>query len=261
MLVRRSLTTPSDLAFFYCHAPQDLPVSLPVLIKVAGKRWPVEECLQQGQTGLDQHQVRTWHCFHRHTVLSMCSQALLAIAAARPAPLLTDAENADEGGIHDADRESGESGCLAGDVSAGSARCRDAAVTVTAELATDGRTADTVRAAHAQHAQNAADTAGRRYLAVDPANRLVAGNLEADWNTRLRELAQARDDYARARDADAALDEQQQARVLALAEDFPALWNDPATPMRERKRLLRLLITDVTLASPPRSRLSAPPSN
>jgi DNA invertase Pin-like site-specific DNA recombinase/DNA-binding transcriptional MerR regulator len=121
------------------------------------------------------------------------------------------------------------------------------AVTVTAELAADARKADTVRAAHVQRAQNAADTAGRRYLAVDPANRLVADNLEAGWNTRLRELAQARDDYARARDADAALDEQQQARVLALAADFPALWNDPATPMRERKRLLRLLITDVTL--------------
>jgi SRSO17 transposase len=71
VLVRRSLTDPSDLAFFYCHAPQDRPVSLPVLIKVAGKRWPVEECRQQGkgQTGLDQHQVRTWHSFHRHTVL------------------------------------------------------------------------------------------------------------------------------------------------------------------------------------------------
>jgi SRSO17 transposase len=88
VLVRRSPTDPSDLAFFYCHAPQGRPVPLPVLIKVAGKRWPVEECLQQGkgQTGLDQHQVRTWHSFHRHTLLSMCAQALLAIAAARPAP-------------------------------------------------------------------------------------------------------------------------------------------------------------------------------
>ena len=121
------------------------------------------------------------------------------------------------------------------------------AVAVTAELAADARKADTIRAAHVQRAQNSADTAQRRYLSVDPANRLVAGNLEADWNTRLRELAEARDDYARARDADVALDEQQQARVLALAEDFPALRNNPATPMRERKRLLRLLITDVTL--------------
>ncbi len=121
------------------------------------------------------------------------------------------------------------------------------ALTVTAELAADARKANTVRAAHVQRAQNAADAAQRRYLAVDPANRLVADTLEAGWNTRLRELAQARDDYARARDTDVALDEEQQARVLALAGDFPALWNDPATPMRERKRLLRLLITDVTL--------------
>jgi SRSO17 transposase len=88
VLIRRSLADPSELAFFYCHAPQGRPVSLPVLITVAGKRWPVEECVQQGkgQTGLDQHQVRTWHSFHRHTVLSLCAQALLAIAAARPAP-------------------------------------------------------------------------------------------------------------------------------------------------------------------------------
>ena len=39
----------------------------------------------KGQAGLDQYQVRLWHSFHRHTVLSMCAQALLAIAAARPA--------------------------------------------------------------------------------------------------------------------------------------------------------------------------------
>ena len=87
VLIRRSLSDPSDLALYYCHAPQGRPVSLPVLITVAGKRWPVEECLQlgKGQTGLDQHQVRTWHSFHRHTVLSMCAQALLAIATARRA--------------------------------------------------------------------------------------------------------------------------------------------------------------------------------
>jgi SRSO17 transposase len=88
VLIRRSLSDPSDLAFFYCHVPQGQPATLPVLVTIAGKRWPVEECHQQGkgQTGLDQHQVRLWHSFHRHTVLSMCAQALLAVAAARPAP-------------------------------------------------------------------------------------------------------------------------------------------------------------------------------
>jgi SRSO17 transposase len=87
LLLRRSIADPSELAYFYCHAPADRPVSLAVLISVAGRRWPVEECHQQakGQAGLDQHQVRLWQSFHRHTVLSMCALALLAIAAARPA--------------------------------------------------------------------------------------------------------------------------------------------------------------------------------
>ncbi len=49
----------------------------------------MEECHQQakGQAGLDQHQVRLWQSFHRHTVLSLSALALLAVAAARPAPL------------------------------------------------------------------------------------------------------------------------------------------------------------------------------
>jgi SRSO17 transposase len=88
VLIRRSLSDPGDLAFFYCHAPAGCPVSLPALITVAGKRWPAEQCHQQvkEQSGLDQHQVRLWSSFHRHTVLSMCAVALLAVAAARPLP-------------------------------------------------------------------------------------------------------------------------------------------------------------------------------
>ena len=87
LLMRRSISDASDLAFFYCHVPAGLPVSLPLLIAVTGKRWPVEECHQQakGQVGFDDHQVRLWQSFHRHTVLSLCALALLAIAAARPA--------------------------------------------------------------------------------------------------------------------------------------------------------------------------------
>ena len=87
-LSRRNLANPADLAFFYCHVPQGRPVTLTALVRTAGKRWPAEECHQQGkgQTGLDQHQVRLWCSFHRHTVLSMCAQALLAVGAARHAP-------------------------------------------------------------------------------------------------------------------------------------------------------------------------------
>ena len=75
VLIRRSMGDPADLAFYYCHAPAGRLASLPALIKVAGKRWPVEECLQQGkgQAGLNQHQVRTWHSFHRHTPCCPCA--------------------------------------------------------------------------------------------------------------------------------------------------------------------------------------------
>jgi hypothetical protein len=92
------------------------------------------------------------------------------------------------------------------------------------------------------------DLARRRYQRVDPDNRLVADVLEAEWNEKLRALQAAQDDYERQSQRDQqCLNEKQQASIRALAEDFPRVWNDLATPQRERKRLLRLLIEDVTL--------------
>jgi DNA invertase Pin-like site-specific DNA recombinase len=124
----------------------------------------------------------------------------------------------------------------------------ETALQVSAELAKRASDADLIRATSVERAQYAADAARRRYLAVDPANRLVADQLEADWNHRLRELTDAQDEYERAQDTGAStLTDEQQARIRALASDLPALFNDPATPARERKRLIRLLITDVTL--------------
>jgi SRSO17 transposase len=85
VLIRRSLTDPSDMAFFYCHAPAGQPVSLPVLIRVAGKRWPVEECFQQakGEAGLDHYQVRSWRAWYAHITLSMLALAWLAASRAQ----------------------------------------------------------------------------------------------------------------------------------------------------------------------------------
>jgi DNA invertase Pin-like site-specific DNA recombinase len=124
----------------------------------------------------------------------------------------------------------------------------EVALSVSDELASRAAAADRIRAAHVQRAQQAADAARRRYLAVDPANRLVASTLEADYNDALRELAAARDDYQRAAAAaDGPLSPAQRAAISQLASDFPALWRDPATPQRERKRLLRLIVEDVTL--------------
>jgi hypothetical protein len=108
--------------------------------------------------------------------------------------------------------------------------------------------ADRLRHRQVERAQYEADLARQRYMHVDPANRLVADSLEAEWNARLRALDQASDDYERQRSADRlAVDDPQRRSILALATDFPALWHDPKTPDRERKRMLALLVEDVTL--------------
>ena len=123
----------------------------------------------------------------------------------------------------------------------------EAALQVSAELEHRAAEADALRAAHVERAQYLADLARRRYLAVDPANRLVAGTLEADWNTALRVLNDAQETYDKARrEHTAQLTDAQKARIAQLVTDLPAIWNDPATPARERKRIARLLLTDVT---------------
>ena len=108
--------------------------------------------------------------------------------------------------------------------------------------------ADRLRHKQVERARYEADYARRRYMNVDPENRLVADSLEAEWNEKLRALAQAQDDYERKRSADRkAIDNAQRKQLFSLAQDFPAIWNDPKTPHRERKRMVALLIEDVTL--------------
>ena len=124
----------------------------------------------------------------------------------------------------------------------------EAALTVSAELEHRAAEADALRAAHVERARYHADLARRRYLAVDPANRLVADTLEADWNTALRARADAQAAYDTARaQHPGQLTDAQKARIRQLVTDLPAIWNDPAVPMRERKRIARLLLTDVTV--------------
>ena len=125
----------------------------------------------------------------------------------------------------------------------------EAAFTVTAELEHRAEQADALRAAHVERAHYHADLARRRYLAVDPTNRLVADTLEADWNTTLRALSQAQELHDKARQAQIGqITDAQKNRIHQLVSDLPALWNDPTTPARERKRIARLLLTDVTVS-------------
>jgi len=123
----------------------------------------------------------------------------------------------------------------------------EVALTVQKEL--EGRVveADRLRRQEVETARYEADLARRRYMQVDPDNRMVADTLEADWNAKLRSLADAQDRCEQQRKIERGLDEEQRTQILALASDFPRLWNDPRTPDRERKRMARLLIEDITL--------------
>jgi DNA invertase Pin-like site-specific DNA recombinase len=124
----------------------------------------------------------------------------------------------------------------------------EVALTVQQELQERLDEADRLRQQQVERARYEADLAQRRYLQVDPNNRFVADALEADWNDKLRGLSEAQEQYERQRQADhALLDEPSRQQILALATDFPKLWQDPRTSDRERKRMVRLLIEDVTL--------------
>lgn len=125
----------------------------------------------------------------------------------------------------------------------------EVALSVQQELQARLDEADRLRYQQVERARYEADLARRRYMTVDPDNRLVAASLEALWNDKLRALGKAQEDYERRRDADRlGLDGAQREKILALATDFPRLWQEPGTPQRERKRMVRLLIEDVTLS-------------
>jgi DNA invertase Pin-like site-specific DNA recombinase len=107
---------------------------------------------------------------------------------------------------------------------------------------------DRLRRQYLERAQYEAEQARIRYMCVDPTNRFVADTLEALWNDKLRQLEQARQDYEKQRQGDQQMvTQQQKTQILALAEDFPRLWKDPATSDRDRKRMARLILEDVTL--------------
>jgi DNA invertase Pin-like site-specific DNA recombinase len=90
--------------------------------------------------------------------------------------------------------------------------------------------------------------AERRYQEVDPSNRLVANTLERRWNETLLHLQDLKKQAAEFQRKEARVfTPEQKAKVLALARDFPRLWHAPSTQAKDRKRMLRLLIKDITV--------------
>ncbi len=96
-----------------------------------------------------------------------------------------------------------------------------------------------------ERARYDADRAERAFSQVEPENRLVARSLEARWETKLAALSQAEQHLSDLVAAQPALPEPE--RLKALADDLPQLWRAPTTSAKDRKRLLRTLIGDVTV--------------
>jgi DNA invertase Pin-like site-specific DNA recombinase len=124
----------------------------------------------------------------------------------------------------------------------------EVALQVQKELENRFNEADKLRKQQVQRAEYEAHLARRRFMQVDPDNRLVADTLEAEWNEKLRHLQDANDYYEKHRRLESEkLKITQQQEVFKLAKDFPKLWKNPRTPAREKKRMIRFLIEDVTM--------------
>ncbi|MDQ5852712.1 MAG: recombinase family protein, partial [Chloroflexota bacterium] len=103
-----------------------------------------------------------------------------------------------------------------------------------------------------ERAQYEADLARRRFLQVEPENRLVARSLERDWNDKLAALAVLEREYASLPHlTEPFVSPEERQRILALAQDVPAVWDAPTTTQVERKQLVRCLVKDVTLTRRP----------
>jgi SRSO17 transposase len=85
LLIRRSVSDPTEVAYFACGGPPDTTPA--ELVRVAGTRWAVEDLfeLAKGDCGLDEYEVRSWVGWHRHVTLSLFALAVLAVIRARAA--------------------------------------------------------------------------------------------------------------------------------------------------------------------------------
>ena len=128
----------------------------------------------------------------------------------------------------------------------------DAAVSIQRELSERKEEVLRIYGQQMERARYEMELAKRRYLRVDPDNRLVAAELERDWNQKSSGFESAKMDYEQKCMAETrAVDEKLKAALEQLVSDFPKIWNDPKTSSKEKKRLARLVLEDVTITSDP----------
>ena len=98
-----------------------------------------------------------------------------------------------------------------------------------------------------QRAQYEVDRARHQYDAVDPANRLVAAELEARWNAALIQATEAETRLQEEAVSAIPFDENQRKRLMTLGADLKQLWNDAAAPVGLKKRILRTVINEIVV--------------
>ena len=103
-----------------------------------------------------------------------------------------------------------------------------------------------------QRAEYEVQLAQKQYDQVDPENRLVASTLERRWNDSLIELEKVKQQIAELSHEQSLIASFERDQVLALARDLPRLWHAPATSSKDKKRILQLLIDDITVEKPER---------
>ena len=99
-----------------------------------------------------------------------------------------------------------------------------------------------------ERARYAAGRARRQYQLAEPENRLVARQLETDWEAALAEADRLEADYQRfTEELPKTLTAAERAAIQALASDLPRVWDAPSTTQADRKELLRILIEEITV--------------
>jgi SRSO17 transposase len=83
LLVRRSLSAPTEVAYYVVCGPVGTPLA--EMVRVAGSRWAIAESFEtaKGEVGLDQYEVRSWTGWYRHITLALLAHAYLTVTRAQ----------------------------------------------------------------------------------------------------------------------------------------------------------------------------------
>jgi DNA invertase Pin-like site-specific DNA recombinase len=126
----------------------------------------------------------------------------------------------------------------------------DAAITVQREMTQRRDEIIRLYSKQMEQARYDMDLAKRRYLRVDPDNRLVAAELERDWNQKAGAYESAKMIYEQKCETEIReIDDKLRLALEQMVSDFPKIWRDPQTSYKEKKRIARLVLEDVTINS------------